>query len=135
MFPPLPYFEAGTWIKVWSPELHVWHHGIVVFSQQLGETWVIHSTKDGGVQCTTFNAFVGTETAYTVRTPIHPYEASAVVKRAWSQVGHLYSLFFANCEHFASWAFTGEAICTQLQDYSVGLTLAGLTLLALRSSR
>lgn len=51
----------------------------------------------------------------------------ATLDRAYSQIGHPYSLLFGNCEHFANWAVTGNAESPQLAGY----TAAGLLVLGI----
>jgi hypothetical protein len=46
--------------------------------------------------------------------------------RACSQIGYPYNLLFANCEHFANWAFSGVPGSPQLTKYGFGIGGAAL---------
>ena len=49
------------------------------------------------------------------RRPASPEHAQQVLTRAEAQIGKPYFLFPQNCEHFASFAFTGRAESETLQ--------------------
>jgi hypothetical protein len=60
-------------------------------------------------------------------------EQNAALERAYSQIGHAYDHFRANCEHFVYWVVTGEIKSPQLRSY-VAVALLGLAALAVHQS-
>jgi hypothetical protein len=70
---------------------------------------IIHNTKGGGVAAVDWHQFADGNPVLLNRSPETPAHTTAVVARAEANIGKPYYLFAQNCEHFASFAFTGQA--------------------------
>ena len=104
--------QPGDWLRVYSSTFGVWHHGIVrrlVFVPGGVAVEIIHNTKGGGVAVVDWYEFADRNQILLLRRPESPTHAAHVVARAEANVGKPYFLFAQNCEHFASFAFTGRA--------------------------
>ena len=126
--------QPGDWVRVYSSRFGVWHHGIVrrLFFVPGGiAVEIIHNTKGGNVAVVDWHEFADGNPILLNRSPESPAHAVAVVARAEANIGKPYYLFAQNCEHFASFAFTGEAESKTLQGWgwiAAGvLTVAALT--------
>jgi len=90
----------------------VWHHGVVrrlLFVPDGIGVEIIHNTKGGNVAVVDWYEFAAGNPVVLHRRPESPAHAAAVVARAEVNIGKSYYLFAQNCEHFASFAFTGQA--------------------------
>jgi hypothetical protein len=90
----------------------VWHHGIVrrlIFVPEGIAVEIIHNTKGGNVAVADWYEFAAGNPVLLHRRPESAAHAAAVVARAEANIGKPYYLFAQNCEHFASFAFTGQA--------------------------
>ena len=104
--------QAGDWVKVFSNRFGVWHHGIVrrpLFVAGGIGVEIIHNTKGGNVAVVDWYEFASGNSVVLHRRPESAAHAAAVVARAEANIGKPYYLFGQNCEHFASFAFTGQA--------------------------
>ena len=104
--------QPGDWVRVFSSQFGVWHHGIVrrlVFVPGGGAVEIVHNTKGGGVSIADFYEFADQNVVILHRRASSAQHAAQVVTRAEANVGKPYFLFAQNCEHFASFAFTGQA--------------------------
>jgi hypothetical protein len=104
--------RAGDWVKVFSSRFGVWHHGIVrrlLFVPGGIGVQIIHNTKGGNVAVVDWHEFAAGNPVVLYRRPESAAQAAAVVARAEANIGKPYYLFAQNCEHFASFAFTGQA--------------------------
>jgi len=104
--------QPGDWVRVFSSQFGVWHHGIVrrlVFVPGGVAVEIIHNTKGDGVAVADWYAFADGNPILLNRRPESSEHAAAVVARAEANIGKPYFLFAQNCEHFASFAFTGRA--------------------------
>jgi hypothetical protein len=112
--------QAGDWVRVMSSRYGVWHHGIVrrllVVSGGIAVE-IIHNTKGGGVTVADWYEFAENNPVLLQRRHESPARAAAVVARAEVNLNKPYCLFSQNCEHFASFAFTGEAESRTLQGF------------------
>jgi hypothetical protein len=124
--------QPGDWVRVVVPRFGgVLHHGIVrrlLFVAGGIAVEVIHNTKDEGVMVSEWSEFAGHAPVHLHRRPDSPEDAAATVARAEANLGKPYYLFAQNCEHFASFAFTGEAESKTLQG--LGWMAAGLAAIA-----
>jgi len=119
--------QPGDWVRVYSSTFGVWHHGIVrrlVFVPCGIAVEIIHNTKGGGVAVVDWHTFADGNQMFLHRRPEYQGHAAAVVTRAEANVGKPYYLFAQNCEHFASFAFTGQAESETVK--TVGLMVAGI---------
>jgi hypothetical protein len=127
--------QPGDWARVYSSRFGVWHHGIVrrLFFVPGGiAVEIIHNTKGGKVAVVDWYEFAAGNPVLLHRRPESAEHAAAVVARAEANIGKPYYLFAQNCEHFASFAFTGEPESKTLQG--LGWIAAGvLTVAALTS--
>lgn len=102
---------AGDWVRVFVPRLGLWHHGIIRILYWVHNgiaVQVIHNDKTLGVSVVDWYDFANGNTILLHKRPCRRC-APTVVKRAEANLGKPYHLFAQNCEHFASFAFTGEA--------------------------
>lgn len=121
-----------------TPRNDYYHHGIYI-----GHNKVIHYSGfargfcKGPIQETTLTDFawpggqpefnyayyendqVGCLNGYYVlRMPQGAFDREAIIERARSRLGEAdYSLFRNNCEHFAHWCVTGNAVSHQVQSW------------------
>jgi hypothetical protein len=108
---------AGDWVRVYVPRLGVWHHGIIqllYWAQNGIAVQIVHNDKTRGVSFIDWHAFSGGNAILLHKRPCQAH-ARAVVARATANVGKPYHLFAQNCEHFASFAFTGQAKSESMQ--------------------
>ena len=127
--------QPGDWIRVYSTQYGVWHHGIVrrlVLVSGGIAVEVIHNTKGGGVAVADWYEFAGSNPVLLHRSPDSPTHATQVVARAEANVGKPYALFAQNCEHFSSFAFSGVAESESLQ--AVGVMIASVFAVAFLTS-
>jgi hypothetical protein len=131
---PFPFLK-GDELRVYYPDIQLWHNGIVtdVLPGPFGfpSATMIHNSKRGGGVCTvSLEEFSGGNPVFLSRRPPSPEYAAAVVSRARSQLGQHYSALFQNCEHFTTWAFSGVPQSGQLQTIgwivAIGAVAAGL---------
>jgi len=125
----------GDHIKV--KRLGYYHHGI-----DIGDRTVVHFTGEPGnkvnaeVRRTSMLEFLNDGKLEIIKYK-KSFPSDAVVLRALSRLEEKgYSLFFNNCEHFASWCKTGENQSEQMDDAeatagaSVGTGLAATASIA-----
>ena len=127
--------QPGDWVQVFSTRYGVWHHGIVrrlLFVPGGIAVEIIHNTKGGGVAVVDWHQFAEGNPVLLNRRPESPAHAAAVVSRAEANIGRPYYVFAQNCEHFASFAFTGEAESKTLQG--LGWIAAGVLTVAVLTS-
>lgn len=102
---------AGDWIRVYVPRFGVWHHGIV---RRIFRVWegfaieVAHNKKTSGVSISDWYDFSAGNQVHLHRKPSRQY-VPEILARVEGNVGKPYHVFAQNCEHFASYAFTGRA--------------------------
>lgn len=104
--------QPGDWVRVYSSRYGVWHHGIVrrlLLVPGAIAVEIIHNTKGGGVSAVDWHDFAGGNVVYLHRRSLSPEHAAATVARAEANLGKPYAAFAQNCEHFASFAFSGKA--------------------------
>jgi len=102
--------SAGDWVRVLSPT-GVWHHGIV---RRLVPQWdggiaveIANNVKLGGISLSDWHVFAdGREIILHRRAPAD--QVPQVLRRVDASMGKTYNLLTQNCEHFASYAFTGK---------------------------
>ena len=106
------------------------HSGILGLPLPDGTWSVVHKTERGTV-LTTFEDFAFGRWVEVVDTPTSLEQQRSILERAYSQIGQPYNLLFANCEHFATWAFYGVPESPQLRAYTIGAGLVGMAIYAL----
>jgi hypothetical protein len=127
--------QPGDWVRVYSSRFGVWHHGIVrrLFFVPGGiAVEIIHNTKGGNVAVVGWQDFEAGNPVLLHRRPESLAHAADVVSMAEANIGRPYYLFAQNCEHFASFAFTGEAQSETVK--AVGWMVAGVLAVAVLSS-
>eukprot|EP00455_Lapot_gusevi_P044659 TRINITY_DN5611_c0_g1_i2.p1 TRINITY_DN5611_c0_g1~~TRINITY_DN5611_c0_g1_i2.p1 ORF type:complete len:327 (+),score=72.49 TRINITY_DN5611_c0_g1_i2:139-1119(+) len=100
------------------------HHGV-----DIGNGYVVHFSSDpsgpdqllakcnASICLTTFEEFARGRPVRVVRQCVDEKEADFVVWRAVKSLGQKdYSLIFNNCEHFASWCFSGDSKSSEQVD-------------------
>jgi|SRR2546422_9696448 len=124
-------FQVGDKIKRSGP-LGTWHIGIFLGRDLWGRDWVIHNEKNGYVKEDLLSNFAaGNQVSFASRAAHNRQEQRQIVARARSLLGQEFDLLNFNCDHFATYAETGEASSPQLRQFAVGaVTLAALILLA-----
>ncbi len=118
---PIP---AGALIKARSSGIWPDHMGIagpIVMGNQL----VYHSTS-AGVVLSSIEEFARGRVIEMVQAPFNLSHQAAILERARTQLGRPYSLLFGNCEHSATWAFSGDAKSPQLGRYVCGVVLGAV---------
>lgn len=127
--------EPGDWVRVYSSRFGVWHHGIVcslvVVPGGIGVE-IVHNTKGGGVDVADWYEFADGSPVFLHRRPESIEQRAEIMARANSNIGKPYALFAQNCEHFASFAFTGQAESVTLK--AVGWVAAGVVAVAVLAS-
>ena|ERR1700691_1540982 len=126
---------AGDWVRVLSPARGVWHHGIV---RRLVPQWdggiaveIANNVKLGGVSLSDWHVFAdGQEIILHRRAPAD--QVPQILRRVDGSMGKTYNLLTQNCEHFASYAFTGVAESKMVTG--VGVLVAAVVILGLLGS-
>ena len=101
--------------KLWNLDRVYHHHGI-----DCGDGTVIHYRKPSEVVERTSFALFSKGSSVSVKQYINGfcYLPDVVLSRAESRLGEAkYSLFFNNCEHFATWCKTGISDSKQIREY------------------
>ena len=122
---------AGDWVRVMSSR-GVWHHGIV---RRLIALWdggiaveIANNVKLSGVALSDWYAFAdGREIILHRRAPAA--QVPEILRRVDASMGKTYNLLAQNCEHFASYAFTGIAQSKAVQGAGVVVAIVVLCLL------
>jgi Lecithin retinol acyltransferase len=104
---------AGDWVKVFLPRLGIWHEGIVVdvarfYGGQFQAT-ITHSMKGKGVIQSSWLHFSENQPVHHHRRATSHQHVQEILQRAYSSLNAPYFLLTQNCQHFASFAFTGKA--------------------------
>ena len=121
----------GDWARVFVPHLGVWHHGIVRRIYWFGTGMAVeiaHNQKGFGVIASDWYDFADGQTIFLHRRPA-PGQVQMILARLESNMGGSYDLFAKNCEHFASYVFTGRAVSNQVA--AVGFIAAVAIILGL----
>lgn len=127
--------QPGDWVRVYSSRFGVWHHGIVrrlVLVPGGIAVEIVHNTKGGGVAVADWYDFADGNTVFLHRRPESPEHAAQVVARAEVNIGKPYALLAQNCEHFAAFAFTGQAESESIK--AVGWMAVGVVTVAVLTS-
>lgn len=124
-FVPAP----GDWVKVFSPARGVWHHGIVTVWNAI-ETQIAHNMKDTGTTVTNWDGFSGGMPVFLHQHAFSDQHVWEMVERINANLNKPYYLFSQNCEHFASFVFTGNAESPTVKNVGF-LALTGVALVAL----
>jgi hypothetical protein len=123
----------GDWLRVPVPRLGVSHHGIVrqvtYLTAGLFTVEVAHNMKLTGVTITDLIQFADGQPVFLHRRPL-PFQVPEILERVGANMGRPYHLFAQNCEHFASFAFTGDAESTSVKTVGA-LTVAGIIVFGL----
>jgi hypothetical protein len=77
-----------------------------------------------GITVTDLIEFAAGQPVFLHRRPL-PYQIPEILARVDANMGRPYHLFAQNCEHFASFAFTGKAESMSIKTAGA-LTLAGI---------
>jgi hypothetical protein len=107
----------ADWVRVFVPRLGVWHHGIVRRIYWFGTGYAVeiaHNQKGFGVIASDWYEFADGQTVIVHHRPA-PAHVGAILARVESNLGKPYDLFAQNCEHFASFVFTGHAVSNQVK--------------------
>jgi hypothetical protein len=118
---------SGDWIRVFVPRLGVWHHGIVrrIFWTEYGfAVQVAHNMKSRGVTASDWYEFSGGGIVCLHRRHSSMLEVQASLARIQANLGRPYHLFAQNCEHFASFAFSGKAESESIRTLGIVATVA-----------
>jgi hypothetical protein len=121
----------GDWVQVYVPRLGVWHHGIVRRLYPACDGFAVeiaHNMKATGVTASDWHEFADGNQIFLRRkaSSEHVHESLA---RVDANIGKPYHLFSQNCEHFASYAFTGQAESKSAQVVGWGAAIvAGIAI-------
>jgi hypothetical protein len=103
--------SLADWVRVFVPRLGVWHHGIVrrIYWNGNGFAVEIANNKKGiGVIASDWHEFAEGQIVLLQRQA-DPAMINAILSRVDRSLGKPYHLFAQNCEHFASFAFSGKS--------------------------
>jgi hypothetical protein len=103
---------VGDWVKVFLPRLGVEHEGIVVnvaLMYRGFQAAVAHNMKGKGVVQTYWLDFSEGHPVVLHRRATSQAHAQEILQRVYANLGRPYLLLGQNCQHFASFAFTGKA--------------------------
>lgn len=105
--------RVGDWVKVFLPRLGVWHEGIAVqvalcFGNQF-QAVIAHNMKGKGVIQSSWLDFSENQPVQLYRRAASHQHVQQILQRAYSSLNAPYFLLTQNCQHFASFAFTGNA--------------------------
>jgi hypothetical protein len=103
---------VGDWVRVLVPTLGVWHHGVVLRIFWVGHGFAVevaHNMKSRGVTASDWYEFSGGGVVFLHRRHSTIIEVQASLARIEYNLGQPYHLFAQNCEHFASFVFSGKA--------------------------
>ena len=123
----------GDWVKVLVPRLGVWHHGIVYRMFPVLEGMAVqiaHNMKATGVTISDWYVFGDGNPILLVSHPSSQAHVHGILARVEANIGKPYNLFGQNCEHFASFAFSGRAESKALQA-ALGVAAAVAIILGL----
>ena len=118
----------GDWVKVFVPKLGVWHHGNVRHIYPVAGGLAVdiaHNLKESGVTVSDWYDFADGNVVMLERHAYSAEHVAEIVARVDVNIGKPYHLFAQNCEHFASFAFTGKAESKSLQVLG-GFAVAGI---------
>jgi hypothetical protein len=118
----------ADWVKVYVPRLGVWHHGNVSRIYPVAQGLAVdiaHNVKESGVTVSDWYDFADGNVVMLERHADSAEHAAEIGARVDANVGKPYHLFAQNCEHFASFAFTGKAESKSLQVLG-GFAVAGI---------
>ena len=119
MLQQLSFLPAvGDWVKVFLPQLGVWHHGVVVSFSWNGPM-VAHNRKGVGTMTSDWNDFSEGQTVHLHKRAESGAHVHEILARVNANLNKSYSLFAQNCEHFASFVFTGKAESTTVQGWAL----------------
>lgn len=108
----------GDWVCVYVPRLGVWHHGIVRNIYRFGNGYAVqiaHNLKSSGVTVSDWYEFAdGGQVVLHARASSHSH-VQQILARVDANIGKPYKLFAQNCEHFASFCFSGKAESKSVQ--------------------
>ena len=119
-----PLLVPGSLLRAKTPGLPPDHSGILREQLPDGRWLVVHS-RERGVVLTPLEEFALGRLVEVMDTPCTLEHRRAILGRAYSQIGHPYHVLFANCEHFATWAFAEVPESPQLRKF-VGAGVLGL---------
>ena len=126
---------VGDWVRVFVPLLMVWHHGIVRRISWIGNGFGVelaNNTKSGGTTISDWYDFANGQTVILHRRASSPAHVQQIAARVDSKIGRPYHLLADNCEHFASYAHSGEAKSGSVQ--TLGVIAMGLVAMKLLAS-
>jgi hypothetical protein len=118
-------------LKAKSSGLRPDHSGIFAGIEPVGTPMVLHS-RPPFVVLTSLDEFALGRVVEVVDSPCTLDHQRVILDRAYSQIGHRYDELFANCEHYATWAFYGVPESPQLKRYVVGIGVIGVAIWGLR---
>jgi len=102
----------GDWVKVFLPRLGVTHEGIVVdVVPMFGrfQAVVAHNMKGKGVVRSYWLDFSEGQKVILHQRAKSAAHIQEILQRVYANLGRPYALLEQNCQHFASFAFTGTA--------------------------
>jgi hypothetical protein len=103
---------VGDWVRVFVPTLSVWHHGVVRRIFWVGHGFAVeiaHNMKSSGVTASDWYEFSGGGVVFLHRRHSTMVEVQASLARIEYNLAQPYHLIAQNCEHFASFVFSGKA--------------------------
>lgn len=144
----------GDWVKVYVPGRGVWHHGIVgkiylacddsgleeieasyergliadpAFNPVRFAVEIAHNMKATGVTVSNWDDFADGNQIFLRRKASSEQHVQEILARVEANIRKPYNLLGQNCEHFASYAFTGQAESKSIQALGA---IAGLAVVA-----
>jgi hypothetical protein len=139
---PMPTYQtgvpilAGDWVRVISRR-GVWHHGIV---RRLVLQWdggiavqIANNVKVTGISLSDWHIFADGHEILLHRRA-QAAQVPEILRRVDESMGKAYSLLTQNCEHFASYAFTGKSESKAIQGAGVLAAAAFLLIIGFGGS-
>ena len=80
---------------------------------------VAHNRKGVGTMTSDWNDFSEGEIVHLHKRAESPAHVQEILKRTNANLNKSYHLFAQNCEHFASFVFTGKAESTTVQGWAL----------------
>jgi hypothetical protein len=121
----------GDWVRVFLPRKGVWHHGIVRQIYWAGNGFAVeiaNNAKGFGITASDWYQFADGQNVLLHRRASTAAQVAEILARVENSLGKPYHLFAHNCEHFASFAFSGKAESHTVRTVGLVAALAAVVI-------